>query len=430
MNRLMNEFGKNATQAATQASFNVLPARAIAALMLCLASPFALGQDLAVRAGMLHTGAGESIENGVVIIEDGIIRAVGPADELTIPDGYSTIEAAVATPGLVDGRSTVGFSGAMNQPHDQDQLERSAAIQPELRAIDAYNPRERLVEWLREYGVTTVHSGHGPGEIISGQTLIAKTVGDTVEQAVIDPAFALSATLGEAATGHERTSPGNRSKAVAMLREQLIKAREYQAKLNSGDDEKPGPDRNLALEPLVSVLDGEMPMVIEVHRHNDIMTALRLADEFGFRLILAGAADAHLLIDEIREAGVEVLVHPTMIRAWGGAETQNFSFTTAARLIEAGIPVALQSGYEGYVPKMRVVLLEAAVLLGYGVDFDQALELITLAPARMLGIADRVGSLEVGKHGDLALFDGDPFEYTSHVIGTVIEGRHVSRVVR
>ncbi|MCA1778459.1 MAG: amidohydrolase family protein, partial [Xanthomonadaceae bacterium] len=216
----------------------------------------------------------------------------------------------------------------------------------------------------------------------------------------------------------------------AMLREQLIKAREYQAKLNSGDDEKPGPDRNLALEPLVSVLDGEMPMVIEVHRHNDIMTALRLADEFGFRLILAGAADAHLLIDEIREAGVEVLVHPTMIRAWGGAETQNFSFTTAARLIEAGIPVALQSGYEGYVPKMRVVLLEAAVLLGYGVDFDQALELITLAPARMLGIADRVGSLEVGKHGDLALFDGDPFEYTSHVIGTVIEGRHVSRVVR
>ncbi len=173
-----------------------------------------------------------------------------------------------------------------------------------------------------------------------------------------------------------------------------------------------------------------MPLIVEVHRHNDIMSTLRLAEEFNIRVILAGAADAHLLIDEIRTAGVEVIVHPTMIRAWGGAETANFAFTTAARLIEAGIPVALQSGYEGYVPKIRVVLFEAAMLLGYGVSFDQALELITLAPARMLGIADRVGSLAVGKHGDLALFDGDPFEYTSHVIGSVIEGRRVSSVVR
>jgi len=404
--------------------------RILVFVFIALASAAAAAQDLAVRAGVLHTGTGETIENGAVVVRDGKITAVGPADRVSIPDGFEVVEAAVVTPGLVDARSTVGMSGAMNQPHDQDQLERSSAIQPELRAIDAYNPRERLVEWLREHGITTVHTGHGPGEIISGQTLIAKTVGDTVDHAVIVPAFALSATLGDGATGHSRPTPGNRSKAVAMLREQLIKAREYRQKRERAEDDKL-PDRNLSLEALVAVLEGEMPLIVEVHRHNDIMTTLRLAEEFGFRLILAGAADAHLLIDEIRTAGVEVMLHPTMIRARGSAsETANFSFTTAAKLIEAGIPVAMQSGYEGYVPKTRVVLFEAGLLLGYGVSFDQALEMVTMAPARMLGIADRVGSIEVGKDGDLALFDGDPFEYTSNVVGTIIDGRRVSSARR
>jgi len=402
--------------------------RSLVPLLLVL-SHCASAQDLAVRAGVLHAGEGRSIEDGIVLIQQGRITALGSASEIRVPAGIELLEVPVATPGLVDARSTVGLSGAMNQPHDQDQLERSAPIQPELRAIDAYNPRERLVEWLREHGVTTVHTGPGPGEVVSGQTMIVKTVGATAAEAVLNPAFGLSATLGEGATGHDRTTPGNRSKAVALLRQQLIRAGEYQARLELAKKNKPV-DRDLALEPLVAVLQRQMPLIVEVHRHNDIMSTLRLAEEFNIRVILAGAADAHLLIDEIRTAGVEVIVHPTMIRAWGGAETANFAFTTAARLIEAGIPVALQSGYEGYVPKIRVVLFEAAMLLGYGVSFDQALELITLAPARMLGIADRVGSLAVGKHGDLALFDGDPFEYTSHVIGSVIEGRRVSSVVR
>ena len=407
--------------------------RILIAVLMLVTSGYTGAQDLAVRAGTLHVGTGQTVTDGVVVIEDGVITAVGSSESTSIPNGMALVEVPVATPGLVDARSTVGLSGAMNQPHDQDQLERSAAIQPELRAIDAYNPRERLVEWLREHGVTTIHTGHGPGEIISGQTLIAKTAGDTVDEAVIEPAFAVSATLGEGATGHSRKSPGNRSKTVAMLREQLIKAREYLEKRDrDGDkgDDNGGVSRDLAMEVLADVLQRERPLIIEVHRHNDIMTALRLAEEFDFELVLAGAADAHLLIDEIKAAEVPVILHPTMLRAWGGSEMANFSFTTAARLIEAGIPVSLQSGYEGYVPKTRVVLFEAAVLLGYGVTPAQALEMITLAPARMLGMADRIGSLEVGKHGDLALFDGDPFEYTSRVIGTVIEGRRVSEAVR
>lgn len=404
---------------------------AITVFAAVLTSATALaGGDMAVRADRLYIGTGEMIENGVVVIENGRIIAVGPVDEVSIPDRLEPIRVPVATPGLVDARSTVGLSGAMNQPHDQDQLERSAAIQPELRAIDAYNPQEQLVGWLREHGVTTVHTGHGPGEVISGQTLIAKTAGGTVDKAVFEPAVALSATLGDGATGHDRPSPGNRSKAVAMLRAQLIKALEYREKRENPVAGKPGPDRDLSLEPLVAVLAGDMPLVIEAHRHHDIMTALRLADEFGFRLILAGAADAHLLISEIKAAQIPLILHPSMVRGSSSGEMSNVSFTTAAKLIAAGIPVALQSGYDSYVPKVRVVLFEAGILLGYGVTAEQALELITLAPARILGISDRVGSLEVGKHGDLALFDGDPFEYTTHVIGTVIEGRRVSKTVR
>ncbi|MDZ7790434.1 MAG: amidohydrolase family protein [Xanthomonadales bacterium] len=401
---------------------------AVLALLASLTLP-ALAQDIAVRAGKLYTAPGEMIEDGVVVITGGKISAVGPADSTEIPDGTRVLESAVATPGLVDARSTVGLSGYLNQPHDQDQLERSAAIQPELRAIDAYNPLEKLVSWQREHGVTTLQTGHGPGEVVSGQLLIAKSAGDTIDQAVVRPYSALAATLGEGATRHDRPSPGNRSKAVAILREKLYAAQEYRDKRESAEEDK-APARDLGLDALTEVLSGEVPLIIEAHRHSDIMTALRLADEFGFRLILAGASDAHLLVDEIKAADVPVIIHPTMARARAGSDTQHMAFTTAAELMNAGIEVALQSGFEGYVPKTRVVLFEAAMTLPYGATFDQALEMVTTAPARILGLSDRVGSLEVGKDGDVALFDGDPFEYTTNVIGTIIEGRRVSEIRR
>ncbi|NBD95757.1 MAG: amidohydrolase family protein [Gammaproteobacteria bacterium] len=396
--------------------------------LAALALP-ALAQDIAVRAGKLYTAPGAMIEDGVVVIEDGRITAVGPAASTEIPEGVLVLESAAATPGLIDARSTVGLSGYLNQPHDQDQLERSAAIQPELRAIDAYNPLEKLVSWQREHGVTTLQTGHGPGEVISGQLLIAKSAGDTVDEAVVRPYSALAATLGEGATRHDRSSPGNRSKAVALLRAKLYAAQEYREKLESAEEGK-APARDLALDALADVLSGEVPLIIEAHRHSDIMTALRLAEEFGFRLILAGASDAHLLIDEIKEADVPVIIHPTMARARAGGDTQHMSFTTAAELVNAGIEVAMQSGFEGYVPKTRVVLFEAAMTIPYGASFDQALEMVTTAPARILGLSDEVGSLEVGKDGDVALFDGDPFEYTTNVIGTVIDGRRVSEIRR
>ena len=380
--------------------------------------------QVAVRGDVIHTMAGPPIRNGVVVIQDGKIIAVGPADTVTIPSGFRVLQAKVVTPGLIDAHSTVGLSGILNQKQDQDQLERSAPIQPELRAIDAYNAHDKLITWVRNFGITTLHTGHAPGELISGQTCIVKTTGNTIEAAVVVETAMIAATLSERARKTEKgKSPGTRGKMMALLRAKFIKAREYKKKLATAKEDKK-PARDLALEALVRVLDGELPILITAHRAQDIASALRFAEEFGLRLILDGAAEGYMLTDRIKAAGVPVIVHPPMVRAYG--EMKNMTFENAARLHAAGIEIAMQSGYESYVPKTRVVLFEAAQTAANGLTFEQALATITSGAAKILGIDDRVGTLEVGKDGDVALYDGDPFEYTSHCVGVIINGEVVS----
>jgi len=381
--------------------------------------------QVAVRAETIHTMAGASIANGVVLIRDGKIERVGPSSQVRVPAGYREVTAKVVTPGLIDAHSVVGLSGFLNQPHDQDQLESSSPIQPELRAVDAYNAQDKLVEWLRQLGVTTIHTGHGPGALISGQTMVVKTVSPLSSRAVLVPEAMLAATLGDSALSSTKP-PGTRSKAMAMLRAELIKARTYSEK-QAGPEDKRG-DRDLRQEALARVIRKELPLLVTAHRAVDIQAALRVAKEFDIRLVLDGAADAHLLVDEIKRAGVPVVVHPTMFRA--GGETEHLSMETAATLRKAGIPIALQSSFEGYVPKTRVVLFEAAVAAARGLTFDQALASITIDAATLLGVQTQVGSIEAGKDADLALFDGDPFEYTSHVIGVFIDGTQVSDTIR
>lgn len=421
------------------------------ALLLSTSAAFGQANDsVAVRGKVVHTMAGPSITDGVVVVVDGKITAVGPADSVTIPAGMKVLSAEVVTPGLIDAHSTVGLTGILNNDHDQDQLERSSPIQPELRALDAYNALEELVKWVRSYGVTTLHTSHAPGELISGQSMIVKTTGNTVESAMMVQTAAVAATFSPRAMKRERgKSPGTRGKMMAMLRAQFIKAQEYLEKIekaekvdrqadsvgasdDAGDDgdkkKAKKPNRDLKLETLVRVLNKELPLMITANKAQDIAGALRLAREFDLRIWLDGAAEAYLMIDEIKAAGVPVFVHPPMMRAFG--EMKNMSMETPAKLVRAGIPMAMQSGFESYVPKTRVVLFEAAIAAANGLTFDEALASITISPARILGIDNRVGSLEVGKDGDLALYDGDPFEYTSHCIGVVIEGNVVSDTAR
>lgn len=382
-------------------------------------------ENIAVMGATIYTMAGAPLKDGVILLRDGKITALGPKVSVKIPEGYRILQAAVVTPGLIDAHATVGLSGLLNQAQDQDMLEKSSAVQPELRALDAYNAKDPLVSWVRSYGVTTVNTGHAPAALISGQTMIVKTFGRTADEDVINPAAMTAVTLGRNGLTNAEggptasKSPGNRSKAVAMLRAELIKAQEY-AKKREAKDESKRPARDLKTETLLRALTGVQPLLITANRQQDIISALRLAQEFNLKIILDGCADAPMVLAQIKASGFPVIVHPTMQRSY--EDMENLSVETAGKLHAAGIPIALQSSYEAYVPKTRVVLFEAAVAAAHGLGFEPALASITSGAASLLGIADRTGSLVVGKDADLALYDGDPFEYTSHCLGTIVGG--------
>lgn len=395
----------------------------IIALLLALSQSYS---QLAIKGELVHTMKGSAIPNGIVLVKGSTIEAVGPASSVTIPEGYRVMEARVVTPGIIDAHSVVGLAGIYNYKHDQMQLEGSEAFQPELRAIDAYNPREKLVEFVRTLGVTTLHTGHAPGALASGTTIIVKSVGNTVHEAMIDSVGMIAFTLGESVLSNYK-NPGTSAKAVAIVRSEFLKAQDYLKKKSAKDADK-RPAIDLRMEMIAQVLKGERTVLMTAQKATDIVTAIRLMHEFKFRMVLDGAAEAYLVLDEIKKSGVPIILHPTMVRTYG--DTRNASYTTAATLKEAGIPFAFQSGYEGYVPKTRIVTYEASVAAANGLSAADALAAMTINAAHILGIDKRVGSLEVGKDADIVLFDGDPLEYITHVCGVIVNGAIVSETCR
>lgn len=378
---------------------------------------------VAVTAEMIYTMSGQPVEQGVILIEGSHISAVGPADQIKIPSDYDRLDAVIVTPGLVDARSVVGLSGAFNVPADQDQDEKTGPNQAKLRAIDAYNPTESLVEWVNRFGVTTLQTGPGRANVIAGQAAIVKTGGRTLAEVLVKAPSAMIFNLGEIPKqtyGEERQEPGTRMATAAIIRGALADAANYRRQLAAEKKDKPV-DRDLTKESLLPVLDREIPAIIMAHRADDISTAVRIADEFDLRLIIDSATEAYLIADTLLNAKVPVIVHPTLQRN-DRHETLNTSLENAALLHAANIPIAIQSGSESYVPKTRVLLFEAALAHAAGLPFEATLAAITTGPAKMLGIDDRVGTIEIGKDADLVFFDGNPFEYTSHVTAVLVNG--------
>lgn len=384
------------------------------------AAAFSINAQIAVKGETVWTMNGQPITNGVVLINNGKIEAVGSAAQITIPASYKVVSAKVVTPGLIDAHSVVGLNGYLNQPHDQMALDGSSPMQPELRTIDAYNADDKLIEWIRSFGVTTIHTGHQPSALISGQTMIAKTFGNNVDDATVVPMSMVAVTLGPAGLASQGRSPGTRSKQVSMLRAELIKAQENAAKSETPKD--------LRSQMMIRIVKGEVPLLVTAEAAQDIITAIRIAKEFNLKIVLDGASDAHSVIDDIKVSGFPVILHASMARP--GGDRANISLETASKLNAAGVPFAIQSGYEGYVPKTRVVLFEAALTVANGLGKFEAMAAITIDAAKILGIDKRVGSIAVGKDADIAMYDGDPFEYTSHCVGTIINGKIVSEVIR
>ena len=388
-----------------------------------LLMPFIVQSQTAIKAEIIYTVSGATIKNGVVLVKDGKIEKVGSAKEISIPKNYAVVSSKVVTPGFIDARSVVGLSGALNIPTDQDQLEKSSPIQPELRAIDAYNPEEKLVGYVRDFGVTTMHTGHGIGALVSGQTMVVKTKPGKIDEVTLVPMEMLAMTIGSSVEGNF-TSPGTKAKQIAMIRSEFLKAQAYMQKQNDKDTSK-RPAIDLKYEALSKLLKGEVKALITVNSSNDIMNAIRLAKEFKFKLVIDGAAEAYRMIDEIKACKAEVILHSTMARNAG--DMVNMTRESAAILTAANIQVSIETGYEGYVPKTHVLLFEAALAVTYGLPYEEGLKSITLNPAKLLGIDKRVGSIEQGKDADLVLFDGDPFEYLTKILKVMIDGQWVSK---
>jgi imidazolonepropionase-like amidohydrolase len=400
-------------------SANFLSMKKFFIALILINACFVMKAQVAIKADIIYTVSGNPISNGVVLVKNGKIENLGTG--LTIPAGYKIFETKVLTPGFVDARSMVGISGALNIPTDQDQLDKTSPIQPNLRAIDAYNPEETLVKVVRDYGVTSMHTGHGIGALVSGQTMIVKTKQGTVETVTLEPFCMLAMTLGPSVSGNF-ASPGTKAKQMAMIRTELLKAQAYQKKQADKDSTK-RPAADLNLDALSKLLKGEIKALITANSSIDIMSALRLAKEFNLKLVIDGAAEAYRLIPEIKTAKAEIILHASMARNAG--DMVNMNRESAAILTASGIDVSIESGFEGYVPKTRIILFEAGQAMVHGLSFNDALKAITLNPAKLLGIDKRVGSIEKGKDADLVLFNGDPFEYLTRVCMVFIDGEPV-----
>ena len=393
-----------------------------------------LAQKIAVVADKLYTITSEAQgQPGVILIENGKITAVHMGSN--VPAGYTVMHAVYVTPGLIDAKTTAGISGAYNIPADQDQDEQSEPNTADVRALDSFNPREMLLEYINTYGITTIQAAPGITNPIAGQagifkTVGPKTVGPTVDQLAVKPVSAIVFNLGESPKqfyGKKDKAPTTRMMTAAIIREGLLNAQAYQKKWadwNASEKKDPTkqPSRDLKLEAIGLALRGDVPAIFNAYRADDIDTAIRLAQEFKLKLILSSVTEGYLEAQVIKQSGAAALVGPTLQRL-ESIETNNASLEDAAILAQAGIPVALMTGFENYVPKNRVLLFEAGVAAGNGLGFEGALRASTIDAAKILGIADRVGSLEAGKDADVVLYDGDPFEYTSHVTAVVVNGK-------
>jgi imidazolonepropionase-like amidohydrolase len=367
--------------------------------------------------------AGPQIESGVLVVRAGKILAVGPVDQVQIPDGAERrdLTGKVIMPGLVDTHSHIGG------PSGGDA---SGAIQPDCRASDAINVRDAGVQKAQAGGITTVNVMPGSGHLLSGQTIYLK-LRDVPNPTIDDLAY--RNPDGSYAGGMKMANgtnsirpppfPGTRAKSAALVREQYVKAQEYRDKMKraAGDPEKT-PPRDLAMEALVEVLDGKRVVHHHTHRHDDILTVLRLAKEFGFKVVLHHVTDGYKVADQIAAAGVPCSI--IVIDAPGGKpETKDLSFSNGAILEKAGVLVAFHT--DDGITDSRLFLRSAALGVRGGMSRKGALEAMTINGAKMLDLDKRVGTLEPGKDADFIVLSGDPLSVYAHVMQTYVEGNKV-----
>jgi imidazolonepropionase-like amidohydrolase len=403
------------------------------AVLLCihlgtLGTGIVWGQAPAEAAPQAYFGArlipiaGPEIEQGVLVIEGGKIAALGPANSVTVPANAERIDVTgkVIMPGLVDTHIHIGGIGGADS---------TGPIQPDIRIFDSLNINEAGFRRAVAGGLTTVNIMPGSGHLLSGQTIYcklrkARTIDDLfIRDAEGKMMGGIKMANGTNSIREGQSFPGTRGKSAALVRERFVKAQEYRDKIaRAGTDLDKMPARDLGLEALVEVLEGKRMVHHHTHRADDIMTVLRLKEEFGFRVVLHHVSEGWMVADEIAKAKVPCSI--ILVDSPGGKlEAVNMVYITGGVLERAGVEVAYHS--DDWITDCRVLLRSAALGVRAGMSREGALKALTLAGAKMLDLGDRVGSLEVGKDADFIILDGDPLSIYSKVLQTFVEGEKV-----
>jgi len=381
---------------------------------------------LAITGGKVITMTGAVYDPGVVLVENGKIVAVHPGK--SAPAGAAVVDATglLVLPGFIDAHSHVGIAEEIYREEGDDTNEITDPITPQLRALDAVNPADLGFKDALSGGVTALVTGPGSANVIGGEMLVMKTSGRVIDEMVLRRPAGIKAALGEnpkRSYGRDKKAPATRMASAALMREALARAQDYREKLDraaSGGGERP--DRDLKCEALLPVLRREIPLRVHAHRADDIMTAVRIADEFKLRLIIEHCTEGYLVADELAARGVMAVVGPVITNR-AKVELQGVTLETARVLTEAGVPLAIMTDHP--VVPVQYLALSAGLTVRGGLSEERALRAITLDAARLLGLGHRLGSLEPGKDADIVLWSGHPFDTRARVRKVFINGTPV-----
>ncbi|MCH5188338.1 MAG: amidohydrolase [Oscillospiraceae bacterium] len=367
-----------------------------------------------IKNGCVLTMDGDEIENGFVAFENGKIVAVGPMDGCPEGESYDA-NGGYIVPGLVDAHSHIGMWEDSLGSEGADGNEDTDPITPQLRAIDAINPMDRAFSEALAAGVTTVVTGPGSANPIGGTFAALKTYGRRVDDMLIKAEAAMKFAFGEnpkGTYGEKKQFPSTRMGTAAIIREALIKAEMYK--------DREDHDFDFKSESLAHCI-GEEPMLVKAHAHraDDIFTALRIAREFGLNMTIEHCTEGHLIADILKDENVGVCVGPSLGDR-GKPELSNLTYETAAVLSKQGLPVAIITDHPE-IPEKHLPLC-AALAARAGMDRMEALRAITVNAAKLCGIADRVGSLTVGKDADIVVFDHFPLDFEAKAIAVFVNG--------
>ena len=376
-----------------------------------------------IRNAMIHNAVEKEAHMGDIRVLNGKIEEIGKALEPVGGEAVIDATGLSAYPGFVDAHCHIGldnYGGSTAGP--QDYNEKNDIITPQLRGIDSYYPLDAAIPKALEGGVTCVGTGPGSANVLGGTFFAVKLYGNSVDKACVKNPVAMKCAFGENPKRvYQNKCNSARMTVAAKLREALFTAREYMLRKEAaGDDFSKQPKFDMKLEALIPVLKKEIPLKAHAHRADDILTAVRIAKEFDVLLTIEHCTEGHLIVEELVEAGYPVAVGPTFSNA-GKLETVNKTWETPGILQRAGLSVSIIT--DAPVTLQQNLPLCAAMAIRAGMDPFEALKAITINPAKHLGIADRVGSLEAGKDADILLMDGDCFSYTSKVRYVIVDGK-------